>query len=97
MTEIIDPFDVNTVAVENHGNQTVFRYAQDISGICNNNEAERKAGIHDGKSEFRKVASIPMVVWNMWEQMGITGNKRELRKAIERHKDSLKTTDKRLI
>lgn len=95
--EIIDPFEMNTVAVEHQGDKTIFRYAQDVSAICNGNEEDRKNGVNDGKSEFRKVASIPMVVWNIWETMGITADKKELRKAIERHKHELKTTDKRLI
>ena len=95
--EIIDPFEVNTVSVEHQGDKTIYRYAQDVSAICNGNEEERKECVNDGKSEFRKVASIPMVVWNMWENMGITGNQRELRKAIERHRETLMTTNKRLI
>ena len=96
--EIIDPYEMNTVAVEHRGDKTIYRYAQDVSAICNQNEEDRKEGNYeDRKSEFRKVASIPMVIWNMWENSGITQDKNELRRAIERHKHEFKTTEKRLI
>ncbi len=96
-TEIIDPFEMQTVRLEHKGDTTVFHYAQDISAIQNNNETERKDCIHDGRSEFRKVASIPDVKWNEWEKLGITQDQKALRKAIQLHKDELMTTNKRLI
>ena len=95
--EIIDPFEMNTVRIEHKGDQTIYHYAQDISAVQNNNEEERKDGVNDNQKEFRKVASIPWVVWNMWENMGITQDQRELRKALERHRHELKTTEKKLI
>lgn len=94
---IIDPYEMQTVAIENVGDKTVYRYAQMVGNILNNNERERKEGLNDGSKEFRKTASVPDVVWNLWETMGITKDQRELRKALQRHKDEYMTTEKRLI
>lgn len=88
---------MNTVRMEHKGDATIYHYAQDISEVCNQNEIDRQAGSFDSGKEFRKVASVPMVIWNLWESMGITQDPKELRKALQKHRDSLMTTDKKLI
>lgn len=94
---IIDPYEMQTVAIENVGDKTIYRYAQTVGHILNSNEQERKEGVNDNAKEFRKAASVPFVIWNLWETMGITNDQRELRKALQRHKDEYMTTEKRLI
>jgi len=96
-TEIIDPFEMNTVGIQHVGDKTVYHYAQDVSEVCNQNEIDRKEGSFDSGKEFRKVASVPMVIWNLWESMGIVGDQKALRKALQAHQDEYMTTDKRLI
>ena len=93
---IVDPYQMQTVAIQNEGDKTIFRYQQPIGDILNNNEIERAEGIND-KGEFRKVASVPFVIWTLWENSGITNDPKELRRALERHRNELKTTEKRLI
>ena len=94
---IINPQEVNTVRIEHQSEQTIYHYTQEVSGILNDNERERIDGTYDGRSEFRKAASVPMVLWLDWEKKGITADQRELRKAIERHGLEVKTTNKKLI
>ena len=94
--EIIDPFEMNTVQMEHQGDKTIYHYAQDISDICNQNEKDRETGAYETNNEFRKVASVPMVVWQLWESLGITENPKELRKALQKHRASLMVTDKKI-
>ncbi len=94
--DLVNPYEMQTVKIEHRGEQTIYHYAQAVAPILNDNERERIEG-HNDRGEFRKAASIPMVVWNLWESMGIVNDQRELRKAIERHKNEYKTTEKRLI
>ena len=95
--EIIDPFDVNTVGIHHQGDKTIYTYKQDVSEICNQNEIDRKEGNFDTKGEFRKVADVPMLVWNLWESMGITQDEKALRRALQKHKLEYMTTEKNLI
>lgn len=97
LSEIIDPYEMNTVAIEHIGDKTVYRYRQTVGDILNNNERERQECIHDSSSEFRKTASVPMVVWQLWENMGITGDQKELRRALQRHREEYMTTNKQII
>jgi hypothetical protein len=94
---IIDPYEMRTVAIENVGDKTIYRYAQTVGGILNDNEQQRNECVNEGSKEFRKTASIPFVVWNLWENMGITKDQKELRKAIQRHKNEYMTVNKQII
>ena len=96
-SEIINPFEVNTVAIEHVGDNTIYKYRQTIGDILNNNEEERKEGRNDNPSEWRKCASVPEVTWLVWESLGITADETELRKALERNRNELMTTNKKLI
>lgn len=95
--DIINPFDHNTVGVEHIGDKTIYHYAQDESAICNQNEIDRREGNFDNGGEFRKTASVPMVVWNLWESMGITTDQKALRKQLMKYKERYMTTERNLI
>lgn len=89
---------MQTVAIEDVGDKRYYHYAQPTGFITNDNERQRVENPDwNHNSEMRQVASIPNVVWQLWESMGITLDQKELRKAIQRHKDSLMVVDKRLI
>lgn len=73
-------------------------HGQDIRPILEENARRRKNSDADWASDpdMKQAASIPMAVWLLWESTGITNDKKELLKAIERNKE-YKTTEKQLI
>jgi hypothetical protein len=90
--------DMETVAIEDVGDKRIYHYAQQTGNITNSNEESRRDNPDwDRNSEFRQVASVPTIVWNLWENSGITENPKELRKALMRHKEEYMTVDKKLI
>lgn len=91
--DLIDPYQMQTVRIEDVGDSRVYHYAQTTGYITNENERLRAEHVEDRKSEFRHRASVPLVVWNLWEGMGITSDQRELRKALMRHKHEYMVAD----
>ena len=90
--------EMQTVAIENVGDKSIYHYAQRTDEITNSNELRRKEEDRTCRTgEFHQVASVPYVIWNLWESIGITADQRELRKAIERHGDTVKVTNTRVI
>lgn len=90
--------EMETVAIEDVGDKRIYHYAQRTDEITNSNELRRKEEDTTCRTgEFHQVASVPYVIWNLWETMGITADQRELRKAIERYGDTVKVTNKRVI
>jgi hypothetical protein len=90
--------DFETIAIEDIGDKRIFHYGQQTGMILNENERRRQDNPDwDHNSELRQVASVPMIVWNLWESMGIVGNQKELRKALMRHKNEYMVVEKQLI
>lgn len=90
--------ELETVAIEDVGDKRIYHYAQCTGYITNSNEQRRKDEPDwNRKSEMRQVAEIPNIIWQLWENAGITLDQRELRKAIMRHKDEYMVVEKRLI
>lgn len=99
--ELVDRYsltgDFQTVAIEDIGDKRIYHYAQQTGAITNLNEQRRKDDPNwNRKSEMPQVAAVPEVVWNLWESMGITLDQKELRKALNRHKEEYMVVDKRL-
>jgi hypothetical protein len=44
------------------------------------------------QDHFRHVGEVPVVIWALWENMGITEDPRELKKALERNPKFRTTT-----
>jgi hypothetical protein len=89
--------DLQTVAIEDVGDKRVFHYAQQTGNITNLNEQRRKDNPDwNRKSEFRQVASVPMIVWNLWESMGITLDQKALRRELNRYRNEYMTVEKTL-
>lgn len=64
-------------------NMMVERRTQDVAAILDNNKALQT--LNDGYSpsrEFRRIASIPLVVWAQWEREGITKDQAALRRRL---------------
>jgi len=101
MSRLITPhqFNINLVDAGFDGDKFYARHTQDVSAVMNLNEEQRKNTDDDWRvdKEFKHVGRVPRVIWLLWESMGITEDPKELLKALERHKDTLKTTDKQLI
>lgn len=102
ITRLVDPYslsgDLETVAIEDVGDKRIFHYAQQTGNITNENEQRRLDNPDWNKnSDFRQVASVPMIVWNLWESAGITANPKELRKALMRHRNEYMVVEKKLI
>jgi hypothetical protein len=90
--------DLETVAIEDVGDQRIYHYAQQTGHITNANEESRRENPDwDRNSDMRQVASVPLIVWNLWENSGITSDPKELRKALMRHKEEYMTVEKKLI
>lgn len=90
--------DLETVAIEDVGDKRIFHYAQRVDETLNSNEQRRNDNPDwDKESDFRQVAEVPLIVWNLWESMGITDSPKELRKALMRHKEKYMVVDKQLI
>lgn len=73
-------------------------HGQDIAVILRDNYEARKhtEEVWSQGKDLKQVASIPYVIWLLWESAGITRDPVELLKAIERNSD-LKVVDKRLL
>jgi len=90
--------ELEAIAIEDVGDRRVFHYGQTTGYILNDNERMRQDSPDwDRSTELRQVASVPNIVWELWDSMGITLDQKELRKALMRHKEELMTVDKRLI
>ena len=90
--------EMECVTIEDVGNKRIFHYAQQTGFITNDNEQMRRDNPDwNRNSDFRQVAAIPLIIWNLWESAGITLDQKELRKAIMRHKDEYMTVEKQLI
>jgi len=89
--------DLETVAIEDVGDKRIFHYAQQTGVITNENERRRRDNPDwDHNSDFRQVAEVPLIVWQLWENLGITANQKELRKALMRHKDEFMIVYKKI-
>lgn len=90
--------ELETVAIEDIGDKRIFHYAQQTGGITNQNEDRRRESPDwDHNSEFRQVASVPLITWLLWESMGIVGDQKEMRKALMRHRNEFMVVEKTLI
>lgn len=89
--------DLETVAISDIGDKRVYHYRQEVGGIMNDNEKRRQENPDwDRKSEFKQVAQVPMIIWNLWESMGITNNQKELRRALNRYQAEYMVVEKKL-
>lgn len=83
----------------NEGDKVIFTHGQETKHILEENARRRKNSDEEWANsdpDMKQAASIPMVVWLLWESAGITKDKKQLLKAIERNKE-YKVTEKRLI
>lgn len=86
------------IGLKEDGDKLIITHGQDTTSILKNNYEARKHTNEVWKhgKDIKQVASIPFVVWLLWESCGITKDPIELLKAIERNKE-YKVVDKRLI
>ena len=97
-----DPYslsgDFEATHIEIVGDQKIYHYGQRVGDIMNDNEQRRNdSPSWNNQSEFRQVASVPAIVWNLWESVGITTDQKELRKALMRHKNEHMVVEQKLI
>ncbi len=70
---------------------------QDVSGILKANALDRQNSDENWKcgKDMKLGARVPMAVWLMWEQAGITKDDKALRAALNRNPE-YKVTEKEL-
>lgn len=63
---------------------------QDVEGILNANQAEQTAiGNNGWQGDMHKVASIPLIIWEQWQQ--------ELKKAGAHHHDPAHNSNRKFL
>ena len=90
--------ELRIIGLEAEGDKLKVTHGQETKSILLNNQEARKYTNEvwaQGK-DLKQVASVPFVVWALWEACGITKDPKELLKAIERNKE-WKVVDKQLI
>lgn len=87
-----------TYAITDTGKERIYHRRQTVGFILNDNERQRRdVPDWNRNSDVRQVASVPFLIWDLWESAGITEDPKELRKALMRHKDEHMIVEKKLI
>lgn len=86
------------IGLRGEKDKLIITHGQEISDILRDNYEARNHTDEVWKQgkDIKQIASVPFVVWLLWESCGITKDPVELLKAIERNKE-YKVVDKRLI
>lgn len=75
------------------GDNTHFKTVQNVEPILKENYQERKHSNENwnAQGDFKKIASVPLVLWLEWERLGITDDPEALKAALRQHQEVLVT------
>lgn len=91
------PFDLHMERIQEVGDKVLFHRAQDMNPYLLDNKEDRKNSAEDWARghDMKRVASVPIGMWEFLESCGIAGDEKELAKFLDRNPE-YKTVEKHL-